>query len=269
MTESNDAGAMSPSELLRRVLTEAGASHALFEALRLADLRELPGSREEMFRFLDGPLERALVGILHPASVAHVLATVREKLADIDKSGTRMKSEAEPPPEDVESADSLAATSPPPADAQAAEAYDDLVSGAIHSRVTPAWGLRVVDPTSRPGAVVWVIVSNDPELQRTAATAAPKAVDVVAASSMAVLKGALNRADSNDSAVVLDASNPSIGLDRAIGYLTSDAVEVRVVLWRMATERRLRLIEAIPQAHSWLPCEAEVTPREIIMLLGV
>ena len=32
---------------------------------------------------------------------------------------------------------------------------------------------------------------------------------------------------------------------------------------------RARLIEAIPHAATWLPCEAEVTPAEIMQLLGL
>ncbi len=250
--------------MLREVLAEVGAQDALTEALAFAQLSEPPATREGMFKFVGGPLQEALVGTLHPVTVAHVLDAIRERLADADRSGTRMRSdpeitapESEPPPG--------APTMPPPGSG-AHGAYADLVSGAVHSRVTPAWGMERVDSDSDSGVMVWAIVSNDQALVRSATSGAPAFVDVVVASSLAVLKGALVRS-ALGSAVILDAGNPSISMDRAIACLTSDAMGVRVILWRMPAERRALLIEAIPHTRTWLPCEAEVTPAEILQLL--
>lgn len=268
MTESTDITGLSPSEMLCVTLEDAGATAVLGEALQVAGLDSPPDTREELVRFLDGPLQRALIGTLHPASATHVIETLRERLAAVDQSGTRMKKSADHDPELVLT-DSMAATVPPPANPRAAEAYDDLVSGAIHSRVTPAWGIRTVDPDAEPGTTVWVIISNSLELQHLALQKAPANVDVVSASSMAVLNGALKRSESRASAVVLDAEDPSVKLDRAIAALTADALDMRIIVWRMTADRRARLIEAIPHAATWLPCEAEVTPAEIMQLLGL
>lgn len=267
MTESTDANPRTPTEILHATLEEAGATEVLGGALQVAGLDEPPETREEMVRFLDGPLQRALIGTLHPASAAHVIETLRERLAAVDQSGTRMKARDDG---EIVLTDSMAATvPPPPADSHAAEAYDDLVTGAIHTRITPAWGIRTVDPDAEPGTTVWVIVSNHPELPSLAHDKAPAHVDVVIASSIAVLSAALKRSRSKASVVVLDAEDPSVKLDRAIGALTSEGLDIRVVLWRMSRERRRLLIEAIPHASTWLPCEAEVTPREIMQLLGL
>lgn len=262
VSESSDGEDHSPAQVLRDALKEAGATEALHEALRFADRDEPPQTREEMFRFLHGPLEKALVGILHPATVAHVLATVRERLSGVDRSGTRMRSSDE-----VVLTESMAETVPPPTHEGAEHAYDDLITGAVHSRVTPAWGLQVVDADSHE-TTIWAIVSNDTALSAMAKQAAPRSVDVIDATSMAILTGALGRAESSASAVVLDAEDPSIKLDRVFAVLTDNTADVRVILWRMDNTDRERLIEAIPIAQSWLPCEAEVTPAEIMQLLG-
>lgn len=251
--------------MLEAVLDEVGATGALATALELAQLDEPPATREGMFKFVEGPLQEALVGTLHPATVAHVLASVREQLAGVDRSGTRMRSD--PEIREPASQPPGAPTMPPPAGPGAQGDYADLVSGAIHSRVTPAWGMLRVDSDVPPGEAVWVIVSNDAGLIRSAQRGAPPGVDVVVASSMAVLAGALSRGVSSASAVILDAADPSISMDRAIACLTSDAMNIRVILWRMPSDRRVRLIEAIPHAGAWLPCEAEVTPAEILHLL--
>ena len=165
--------------------------------------------------------------------------------------------------------DSMAATVPPPPNSDAAEAYDDLVTGAIHNRVTPAWGIRTVDPDAEPGSTLWVIVSEHPELATLAREHAPAHVDVVHATSIAILSAALRRSQSKASVVVLDAEEPSVKMDRVLGALTADGLDIRVVLWRMTAERRRLLVDAIPHAATWLPCEAEVTPREIMQLLGL
>lgn len=262
-TDSSDA---SPNEILQQVLAESNATEALPEALRASGREEPPSTREEMFAFLDGALEKALLGVVHPATASHVLATVRERLAGVDQSGTRPRSHVDDPV--GEGLEDMPDTLPPPDDDSAAFHYDDLVSGAIHQRITPAWGVRIAAPDGH-ALVVWAVVSEDPELLAVAHRAAPRKVDVVTASSLAVLKGALNRgAESPSSAVVVDAQAPSIKLDRTFATLT-EAADVRVILWRMSNEDRAGLIDEIPQAHAWLPCEAEVTPAEIMQLLGL
>lgn len=264
---STDSEDSSPSEILWQVLSESNAAEALPEALRAAGRDATPTTREEMFEFLDGPLETALLGIVHPATASHVLATVRERLAGVDRSGTRPRL-SEMDEATRRALEEMPDTLPPPEDDSSAFRYDDLVSGAIHQRATPAWGVRIASPDG-VALVVWAIVSEDPELLEVAHRAAPGRVDVVTASSLAVLKGALNRgAESPSSAVVVDAQAPSVALDRTFATLT-EAADVRVILWRMPDDERSRLIEAIPQAHAWLPCEAEVTPTEIMQLLGL
>lgn len=265
MTESTDADRPSPREILHEALEEAGASAVLGDALHVAGLDEPPGTREEMVRFLDGPLQRALIGTLHPATATHVIETLRERLAAVDQSGTRIR---QPDPAEVSASDTMA-TLPPPADASAAEAYDDLVTGAVHTRITPAWGVRAVDPDAEPGETIWVIVSNHPELPGLAQEKAPPHVDVVHATSLAIFSAALRRGHSKASVVVLDAEDPSVKLDRVLTTLTSDEPDIRVVLWRMSGERQRLLVEAIPHASTWLPCDAEVTPREILQLIGL
>ena len=42
----------------------------------------------------------------------------------------------------------------------------------------------------------------------------------------------------NPLAVVLDAEDPSVKLDRAIAALTTDALDMRVIVWRMPLPRR-------------------------------
>lgn len=251
--------------MLRAVLEEAGASGTLARALAFAGLERLPETRELMFKFVDGPLVEALVGLVHPTTAAHVVATIRERLADIDRSGTRVRSDSGEIPRELVGAPTM----PPPGDSVAAHEYSDLITGAVHSRITPSWGMRAADPNSPVCEAVWVIISHDADLVRSATLGAPAAVDVVVASSMAVLKGALGRAGHVGSAVVIDAREPSISMDRAIAVLTTDALNVRVILWRMSTERRVRLLDAIPHAHTWLPCDEEVTPVEILQLLGL
>jgi len=246
------------------VLEEAGAKGALEQALSFAGLSALPPGRELVFKFIEGPLREALVGMIHPATAAHALESMRERIAEVDRSGTRVRSDSTEIPQDAGTP-----TLPPPADPVAAHEYDDLVSGAVHSRITPTWGMRAVDPSGRPGESVWAVVSTDGELARVLMSGAPAEVDVVVASSMAELRGALERGGGGASAVVIDAADPSMSVDRAIATLTSDAMGAKVILWRMEEERRAKLLEAIPHARRWLPCDREVTPREILQLLSL
>ncbi len=269
MTESTHAKSSSPKEIVRATLEEAGVLPVLDEALQVAGLDALPDGREALVRLLDGPLSRALIGTLHPTTAGQIIETLRARLAAA-QSGTRMKTPAELVRDgEIVLTDSMAATVPPPAGPSASEAYDDLVTGAIHTRVTPAWGIRTVDPDAEPGTTLWIIVSSHPELPSLALDKAPPHVDVVHASSIAVLNAALKRSQSKASVVVLDAEEPSVKLDRALAALTTDGLDLRVVLWRMPPDRRRLLLEAIPHAATWLPCEAEVTPREIMQLLGL
>ncbi len=168
-------------------------------------------------------------------------------------TGARRVSER--PPEQV-------ATVPPPAGGD--DPYLDLATGAVHTRPTPTWGV----PRGEPAPGVWLIVSTDEALVDLAERAAPHGTDVVRVSSMAVLKGALARGDGPTSCVVLDAEAPSIAFDRAVAAVTEEATATRVVLWRMGNEARANLARAVPVARSWLSLEAEVTPPELVQLLG-
>ncbi|MBX3270685.1 MAG: hypothetical protein KF729_10505 [Sandaracinaceae bacterium] len=269
MTESTDAS--SPRDLVLAAIDAAGANDVLTEALEVAGLSALPESYAGLLAFVEGPLRRALAGTRGPEVASSIVEPLRERIfVAAQRSGARLGTPAElVRPGEPLLTDSMSATLPPPAEADAAEAYDDLVTGAVHTRVTPAWGIRVVDPDAEPGTTLWIIVSNDSTLVSEALRTAPSHVDVVHASSVAVLNGALKRSASKASVVVLDAHDPSVKLDRVVASLTTDALGLRVVLWRMSRERRELLIGAVPHAATWLPCAAEVTPKEIMQLLGL
>lgn len=237
-----------PEQRLRRVLEEAGTSEALQEALEGAGLSALPEQLQALHAFVRGPLGHALVGRVHPNTAGEIVDALLAEL---------------PPPQ------TQPITARPPADDAAAQReYEDLISGAIHTRATPAWGLRRggTDPTAEDA--LWIIVTRDRSMIEMAMAAAPAGTEVIGVTSMAVLKGALGRGEPPSSAVVLDAQEPSIPLDRTLAVLTENGGGVRVVLWRMPLAERQRLQEAMPHTQSWLPCGDEVTPAEIVQLLG-
>jgi hypothetical protein len=246
---------------VRRRVAEAGADGALTEALAAAGLDEVPEDPHALAVFLDHHLMDALVGHLHPATAGQLVVAIRDEVLVEQKSGSRPR----PSPRDSEEM----ATVPPPASGEAQQAYEDLATGAVHTRATPAWGLRAVpEDGEAPGEALWIVSSDEPGLLETARRAAPSGTDVIVASSMAVLKSALARAAHPASAVVLDAAQPSVPLDRAVAALTEEPGGPRVVLWRMSTAERQRLADALPHTRAWLPCDAEVTPAEIVQLLG-
>lgn len=240
---------------MREALEEAGAAEALGEALEAAGVLEVPGDRGELDAFVEGPLLDALVGRVHPVTARAIADEVLER---VRRAGSERSSERAP---------AQAATVPPPPPAGDEDAYEDLASGAVHTRATPAWGIRRYVEGGDPSPPVWLLVSGDEALLDAARRGAPAGTDVVEVSSMAVLKGGLARAG-EASCVVLDAGSPSIPLDRAIGALTEDAATARILLWRMEDDARARLLMALPMARTWLACEAEVTPQEIVQLLG-
>lgn len=240
---------------MREALEDAGAGEALAEALRAAGLREVPEDRDELAAFVGGSLLDALVGRVHPVTARAIADEVLER---VRRGRSERTSERAP---------AQAATVPPPPPAGDEDAYEDLASGAIHTRATPAWGIRRYTEGEEPSPALWLLVSGDPALLDAARRGAPAGTDVVEVSSMAVLKGGLARAG-EASCVVLDAGSPSIPLDRAIAAVTEDAGAARILLWRMEDDARARLVTALPMARTWLACEAEVTPQEIVQLLG-
>jgi len=248
------------AEEVRRLIGGAGAGAALDEALEAAGLEDVPEQPQALSGFLDLHLMDALVGHLHPTTAGRLIVTIREEVLVPLKSGSHPR----PRPRDSEEM----ATVPPPASDEAHQAYEDLASGAIHTRATPAWGLRRVAEGEAPGEALWIVASNERRLVEMAQHAAPIGTDVIVASSMAVLKGALSRAEHPGSAVILDAEQPSLPLDRSVAALTEHPGGPRVVLWRMPNAERRRLVDAIPHTRAWLPCDAEVTPAEIVQLLG-
>lgn len=254
----------SPAKVLREALSEVGASDALAVALGAAGLSEPPERLDAFVEFLRDHLEEALVGFVHPATASHLVETVHERVAGVDESRTRIKTDR---PQDGEAAEDLAVTVPPPP-SETAESYEDLASGAVHDRKTPVWGLRVAATRGEGAESVWVIVSHSGELVEATQSGAPGDVDVLHASSVAVLKGALSRGGEH-TAVVIDAGAPSIPTDKAIAAVIAEESGARVILWRMDVEERERLHEAHPSTRTWLPCDEEVTPEEIVRLLGI
>ncbi len=248
-----------PGAVLREACEAADLVEALEQALAAAGLTAPPEREDDFVQFLLGPFDAALVGRVHPATAAHLIASVREQVARVDESHMRVRADAHGEHEAI--------TLPPPSSATALEeSYEDLATGAIHTRATPVFGIRVA--SNAPGDRLWAIVSHEPSLVRAAQEAAPSDVDVVVASSMAVLKGALGRAAASG-AILLDAEAPSIRLERAIEVLIEAGAEARVVLWRMDRAARERLHDRAPATRRWLPCDHEVTPAEIVRLLAL
>lgn len=249
------------AQLVRETLEEAGHSEALAEALIAAELSALPEEADALLRFVETMLLDALVGRVHPLTASAVVDSLREQLAsEREETGSRRRSER---------MEHSAATVPPPPVEGASDTYLDLATGAVHTRPTPTWGLRRTGGDAEAFVpILWLIVSSDPTLVETVKRSAPRDVEVVEVSSMAVLKGALARGDGPASAIVLDAGSPSIPFDRALAAVVEDAASTRVLLWRMDQGARVKLADAVPLTRTWLACEAEVTPPEIVQLLG-
>ena len=266
MAGGSEAKESSIAGTIVAVLDDAGAIDALGAALTAADLRAVPERPEELASFLEGPLSEALVGCVHPTTAALLVEDLLHRLIEADRSGTRARP-SDPPPAEI-APEHAAPTLPPPPNDEAQGAYEDLASGAVHDRATPAWGIRRNGAASAEGAV-WILVSNDHALLDHAKVAAPPGVDVIAASSMAVLEAALNRVDGPGCSIVVDTADPSVALDRALHALTEHSGSARILLWRMEPSERARLAEAVPYVQTWLPCGAEVTAAELVQLLGV
>ncbi len=234
--------------LVREALDAAGAGEALEEALSVAGATSLPRQPDALATFLDGPLLDALVGRVHPATARAIVDELKERARRTDGASSSPEPAATVPP-------------PPPG---GSDPYEALATGAVHTRATPAWGLRRNDAGAPP---VWLLVTSDAALIDHAKRSAPKDTDVVEVSSMAVLKGGLARSP-GASCVVIDAQSPSIAVDRAIAALVDDGSSARVLLWRMDDGARAQLLASVPAARTWLSCEAEVTAPEIVQLLG-
>jgi hypothetical protein len=246
-------------ELVREVLEPAGAMPALAEAIVVARLSALPEQPDALAHFLEGPLQESLVALLEQERARALIDELSERLTSTVGSGTRIRAPALTPDHTID-------TLPPPAPLQPSDGYEDLATGAVHTRPTPTWGLR---RGGEPEKAVWLIVSNDADLLDRTRRTAPAGTDVVAVSSMAVLKGALARSEMTASRIVFDARDPSIPLDRAIAALTEETPPSRVVLWRMEDAARNRLTDALPMTRTWLAIDADVTAIEIAQLLAL
>lgn len=242
---------------VHRMVGEAGAHLALSEALIAAGLDRVPEQPLALAQFLDQHLMEALVGHLHPTTAGQLIVSIRNEVL-VPLVGQRPRSRG---PEDT-------ATVPPPANDGMHQAYEDLATGAIHTRATPAWGLRQALESASQEEALWIVVSNDGPLVEMARGSAPIGTEVLVPASTALFTNALTRAQHPGSAVILDAEHPSVPLDRSFAVLTETAGHLRVVLWRMPSAERQRMVDAMPHTRNWLPCDAEVTPAEIVQLLG-
>lgn len=251
--------AMPSREEVEEVLARAGAGGALGEALVTAGRRELPELRDALVAFFEGPLLDALVGRVHPVTARGLVEELVGWASWRSKSGMRVRPEPR-----VEMG---VATVPPPAMESPADTYDALASGEVHTRATPAWGLRRTGDGEIVLPTLWLLVTNERPLVELARRGAPEDTEVLAPASMDALESALERSDGVTMCVVLDAGAPSLPIDRAIATIALHAA-ARVLLWRMDDRERRRWIESVPPVRTWLPCEAEVTPAEIVQLLG-
>lgn len=243
---------LSVERTVSEVLARAGVEDALAEALTRAQQDALP--LDTLATFFEEHLFDALVGRVHPVTARGLVDELLEATASRPMSGTHPRQP-----------DAAAPTLPPPSVEGASDAYDDLATGAVHTRPTPTWGLRPVhDETLSP--VTWLLISKDPALLALAKHGAPAGTDVVTVSTTATLEDALAERSASI-AVVLDARAPSIDLDGAIDLLAP--CSWRILVWRMERDARRRLLERVPSAQAWLPCDAEVTPAELLQLLGL
>lgn len=248
--------AKSEDAIARDVLDRAGAGEALREALASAQLAALPGALDALVEFLEGPLLDALVGRVHPVTARRLVDEILERAPRRPASGMRVRAEPVTAP-----------TVPPPAMEGASEAYDALATGEVHTRATPTWGLRRTGDGEIVLPTVWLIVSTEAALLELARRDAPADTKVIAISSLAALESALARSDGASLCVVLDAGAPSVPLGGAVSAIGLHPAS-RVLVWRVDDPQRRRWLDAVPTSRTWLPCEAEVTPAEIVQLLG-
>jgi hypothetical protein len=241
-----------------QVLERFGVADALDLALRQAGTARVPATRDESIHFFESTLLDVLTGQVHPSTARTIIDEILEHIASPPGSGTHLKGVGR---------EHQVATVPPPPMESGHNPYDDLASGAVHTRATPTWGLRRVFGKTE-GAIVWIVVSQESELRERIKANAPIGTEFVAVETLGELKAALERGDHPASSVVIDAARPSLPLDQLIAVLIEDALGHRVVLWRMDSTAYQRLLDAVPVARTWLTCEAEVTPIEITQLIG-
>ncbi len=252
--------AMPSRDEVQEVLERAGAGEALDEALASAGLDGLPDAREGLVAFLEGPLLDSLVGRVHPVTARGIVEELVGRAGYRSESGLRVR------PEEPRAELGIATVPPPPMES-ASDTYDALATGEVHTRATPAWGLRRTGDGDIVLPTVWLLVTSDAQLVELARRGAPADTEVLAIVSMDALESALERSDGVTMCVVLDAEVPSIPIDRAITTVALHAA-ARVLVWRMDDSERRRWIDSVPAVRTWLPCEAEVTPTEIVQLLG-
>jgi hypothetical protein len=250
----------STADRVRALLQRSDAADALEEALARAYLVELPSQPEGLVHFFEHALLDALIGRLHPATARGIVEELVQSVA-ADGSGSRLKAPMRETPG--------VATVPPPPLEDGHQAYDDLASGAVHTRPTPVWGIARPGAAEASGNLLWIVVSTDPALTEQMARSTPSGAEFLVADTMADLKAAAERGDHPHSSIVIDAVSPSLPLDQTVAALVEEATSARILLWRMHKEAHDLLLEAVPVARTWLSCEAEVTPIEIVQLLGL
>lgn len=243
--------ATSEEAIIEDALARAGAVEALGEALASAGLSALPTELDALVGFLEGELLDALVGRVHPVTARRIVDEILERAHH--HSGVRARPEVGPDTPTV----------PPPP--MAGGAYDALASGEVHTRTTPTWGLRPAAESALPA--MWLIVSHDEELLALARDGAPADTELVEVASIDTLEGALARSDGAPVFAVIDAGALPVPIDRVVTCLALHPAP-RVLVWRMDEAERRRWITSVPVSRTWLPCEAEVTPAEIVQLLG-
>jgi len=252
--------AMPSRDEVQEVLDRTGAGEALAEALASAGLGTLPESRDALVAFFESALLDALVGRVHPVTARGLVEELVARTSWRSESGMRVR------PEELRSEVGVATVPPPPMES-ASDTYDALATGEVHTRATPAWGLRRTGDGEIVLPTVWLLVTSHPPLIDLARRGAPVDTEVIEIVSLAALESALERSNGVTMCVVLDAGAPSLPIDRAIATVALHAA-ARVLLWRMGDGERRRWIDAVPAVRTWLPCEAEVTPTEIVQLLG-
>lgn len=266
---------------LRAALEQAGALPALALALENRGLDAIPSDPTERHSFLTEELLDALMGTIHPASAEALVESLLAAEHDSDEGappdpeveGSETRPEdrlsldlddlAEPPVRAEVSEDSgnEIITVPPSASEELEGAYDDLVSGAIHLRETPAWGL--LRPELAGGT--WLIVSVDETLVDMARASAPELTEVLVITSEAELAEGLARP--GDHTLVLDGSRPSLSVREVMEHLDSAELS-RGFAWRVDADEWARWERVAPDTLHWTTLDAELGVADVVLALG-
>ncbi|MFK7986736.1 MAG: hypothetical protein AB8I08_11985 [Sandaracinaceae bacterium] len=235
-------------EALVAALEEAGAPDALALALQKRGLATVPDTPSERHAFLTEELLDALMGTIHPASAETLVESLLALASRVED-------------EEATSGENEVITVPPSASEELEGAYDDLVSGAVHLRKTPPWGLRRPDLAGD----MWLLVSTDETLLDMARAAAPELTVVRLIGSEDELATAL--ASEGVHTLVLDGDSPSVPIREVMEHLDS-AELARGFVWRMNPEDWARWTRIAAFAAGWTPLAAELSVAEVVLALG-